>query len=326
MNTYFSPPNILIVDDVNTNLAVLTEIIHKAGFIARPVTSARQAVSAIEVLRPDLILMDISMPEIDGYVFCSMLKKNANTREIPVVFISALNTAQDRIKGFKAGAVDFITKPYETEELVLRVNTHLKMYKKQQELETYNKNLNKIINDQIRKIYEEQKNVVQALIKVVYQKRSDDKYQMELVTKNSRILALSLQMSPKYRDQITNSFIEAIELAAPFYNMGVDILEEIYAVNKNNEFLKMAVEVSKYHYENWDGSGFPHKLQGTDIPLSARIVAIIDAYMSSEIHMNSVQNIRNGNGTLYDPDIVEVFQKIHNQLNTGRRLDQIDEK
>ena len=355
MKPSFSQANILIVDDVNFNLVMLTDTIHNAGYLARPVSSARQAVNAIETLIPDLIVMDISMPEIDGYVFCSMLKKSAATRDIPVIFVSALETPQDRIKGLKVGAVDFITKPFDPEELILRIDHHLKMYKIQQELELYNKKLNKIINEQIRKLFDEQKNIMNALIKLASKGHEGITKAMDLVGKNSRILALSLQMSPKYRDQITNSFIEAIELAAPLYNIGnamsfhnfiwnkeakalsesdgneirenvlfgSELLEDIYKLNESNEFLRMSLEIAKYYHEHWDGTGCPLGLSRTNIPLSARIVAVIHMYTTLNINgimptgsprEERLKMVTGGAGTLYDPDIIEVFNKIHKQL------------
>lgn len=353
VNRSLSPPNILVVDDVNFNLTILTEIIHNSGYIARPVTSARQAVGAIEALLPDLILMDISMPEIDGYVFCSMLKKSTKTRDIPVIFISVLNTEQDRMKGYQAGAVDFIVKPFEAEELILRINTHLKMYKTQQELEVYNKKMNKIINDQIRKIYDEQKNLLYGLAKLTSRRYPGKLKHMDQIGKNSRILTLGLQLSPQYHDQITNTFVDAIEIAAPIHDLGkiaisdkvlfkqgelneeeceilkthtmigAEILEEIYSLNDNNELLRMAMDVVKYHHENWDGTGYPNGLKGTNIPLSARIVGVIHSYntfcsasFSQEAyrHERSVEMMNEGAGSLYDPDIISVFNKIQNQL------------
>lgn len=138
-------PNILIVDDVGKNMAILTGIIRMAGYMPRLVYSAKQAICAIESKTPHLILLDISMPEIDGFDLCSMLKKKASTREIPVIFISALNSTEDKIRGFKLGAVDYITKPFDEEEVLLRINTHLKIYTMKRELEAYNKRLCKII-------------------------------------------------------------------------------------------------------------------------------------------------------------------------------------
>lgn len=352
-NLPFSPPNILIVDDVSANLMVLSEMIRGVGYIARPVTSAMQAANAIEALTPNLILMDISMPDIDGLAFCSMLKKNINTRDIPVIFISALNSPEDKVKGFQAGAVDYIAKPFEAEEVTLRINTHLQMHRMQQELETYNKKLYKIINEQIRKLYEEQKNLVKALALLASRRSSMNAGHLDRVGKNSRILSMSLQMCPHYRNQITNSFIDAIELAAPLHDIGkieisdsillktedlqkeeaeimknhttigAEILEQIFGMNQNNEFIKLAISIARYHHEKWDGSGYPEGLRGADIPLSARIVTIVNKYdyLTSHgdygqaySHVESIKIICGQAGVQLDPDIVAVFSKIQNQL------------
>lgn len=343
------PPNILIVNDTTTELSSLTEILHKSGYITRPVTSARQAVSAIEAFIPDLILMDTSMPEIDGSMFCSMLKKSVKTRDIPIIFISALNTTQDRIKCYQAGAVDFIEKPYDTEELMLRINTHLRMYKRQKELELYNKNMNKIINDQLYTIYEEQKQLLYSLSILSSKLCATIPAHMDRLGKNSRILALGLQLSPIFKDQVTNSFVDAIEIAAPLHDIGkigisqdilskendlsekeneilkthttigMSILGEIYSLSKKNELLKMAMDIARYHHENWDGSGYPEGLSGNDIPLSARIVSVVDAYDTYVIEKTCSQEqalmiLQEGSGVVFDPEIITVFLKIQNQL------------
>ncbi len=353
-NLSFSSPNILVVDDVNANLVVLTEMIRKAGYIARPVTSARQAVSAIEALLPNLILLDISMPEIDGFVFCSMLKKNTNTRDIPIIFITALHSVEDKMRAFELGAVDFIEKPFEVEEVIMRINTHLKMYKMQQELEVYNKKLYKIINDQMRKIYEGHKNVVEAMARVYSLGDIEKRKHMERVGYNSRILALSLQLSPKFKEQITNSFIDVIEKAALLHDIGMtsydskmlqkpislmtkeeevilkahtmagaDVLTNILELNADNEFIQMAIKIAMYHHERWDGNGFPSGKTGKEIPVSARIVAVVDNYDAllrgwgcekSCTPEEGIEIINSGAGTLYDPDIIAVFDKVHNQF------------
>ena len=350
-NRSYSPPNIIIVDDVNANLALLSELIRNAGYIARPFTSASQAMNAIEALIPHLILLDVSMPEIDGFLFCSMLKKNANTRDIPVIFISGLNSSEEKIKGLKLGAVDYITKPFNTEEVSLRIDVHLKNVRMRQELENNNKRLYKLINEQIHKIYDGHKTVVQALLIPSCMKNNEQIKYYERLSNNSRILALSLQLSSKYKDQITNSFIDVIEMASQLHDIGMTLLEneglnilmktekaaehtivgamaleKIYALGENNEFIKMAIDIAKYHHEKWDGSGYPFGLAGEDIPLSARIVAIISTYnayntwkdnsdeFSYESHLAGVMRIQKGCGTQFDPYMVEVFIKIQNQF------------
>lgn len=352
-NLAFNTPNILVVDDVNANLVVLAEMIKNAGYIARPVTSVRQAMSAIDVVEPNLILLDITMPEIDGFEFCAMLKKNINTREIPIIFISALNLTQDKIKGFQLGAVDYIAKPFEVEEVTLRINTHLKYYRMQQELEIYNKKLYKIINDQIRNIYDEQKNILYALTKLSARRDEAEAGHLERVSKNSRLLAMCMQLSPQYEKEITDSFIETLELAAPLHDIGMiaisdhirlqpfklnfeeekimkthceigaSTLEEIYSYNEHNEFIRMAINIAMFHHENWDGSGYPKGLKGLDIPLCARIVAVVNdydicvskrSYKTACLQDDCFDMVNYKSGIKFDPDIVMIFNKIKHRL------------
>ena len=345
-------PNILVVDDVISNLVVLSEMIRAAGYVARPVTSAQQALIAIKAYEPQLILLDISMPDIDGYGFCTMLKNNVNTREIPIIFISALDSTEDKIKGLKLGVVDYITKPFIIEELTLRINTHLKIYKMQRELEIYNKKLYQIINDQMHKIYEGQKNIIYALTKLMEKKNDAIGKHLKSLGRNCRLLAMSLQFCSKYKSEVTNSFVDTIELVAPLHDIGMiaisdkmllkktklstqemeimkthtdigaNTLKEIYSNNVHNEFLKMAADIARYHHEKWDGSGYPKGLSKNEIPLCARIVSIVDMYdtLISEkcykrayTHEESVKIINKESGISLDPDIVEFFNKIQKQ-------------
>ncbi|MGF7145347.1 putative two-component system response regulator [Anaerotaenia torta] len=335
----FSPSSVLVVDSLDSDLAVLTKMIQKAGYIARPVSSARQAVDEMEALLPDLILLDIFMPGIDGFAFCSMLKKNRITRDIPVILMTTPNSKEDRRKSFQLGAADYITKPFEAEEVMARINTHLKIYKMQQELEIYSKKLYRIINDQIRKIYEGQKNVAEALAKLYVESGRGRKADTLRIGNNCRILAISLQLSPKFKDEITNSFIDIIEKAALLHDigalsadeetlcshaeLGARILKEVLKLNPDNDFIRMAADIACYHQERWDGTGYPAGKSGNEIPICARIVAIVEAYdklISSGRAKEScsqediLNKLRQGAGTLYDPDMITVLCKVQNQL------------
>ncbi|HKL79969.1 MAG TPA: response regulator [Mobilitalea sp.] len=319
----YAVPNILVVDDINANLVILTEIIRNVGYIARPANSARQAMSAIEALAPQLILLDVSMPEMDGFEFCTMLKKNVATRDIPIIFISGLCSAEDKIRGFKIGAVDYISKPFETEEVTLRINTHLKIYRMQQELALYNKKLYQVINDQAKKIYYEQKNLLYALTRLIIGKNHSKAEHLEHVGRNSRLLAMSMQLSYDNTENISTSFIDVIGIASGLHEIEINTLKEIYSNNEDNSFLKMAVDIAEHHHRYWDGTGFLEGLSGKDIPLSSRIVAIADAYddlmaestADSEIaHEESIKAINDASGKRFDPDIVKIMNKIQNQL------------
>ena len=348
--------NVLIVDDVTSNLVILTEMIKNAGYIARPVKSVKQAMKAMEVVLPQLILLDISMPDMDGYEFCELLKQDVKTRNIPIIFISAMNAKEDKIKGFKVGAVDFISKPFEVEEVTMRINNHLKIYNMQQELEMYNKRLYKMVNEQIKKITEEEKNFIYALAMLSESKENPSGAHIRNVGRNCKLLAQSLQFSPKFEKEITNSFISTIEIAAPLHDIGkisisdtillkpgmlteeemnivkkhtetgAKTLTELYNMNEHNEFLEMAIDIAHYHHEKWNGKGYPEGISGKDIPLAARIMAVVDVYdaLTSErcyktaySHEKSMEIINEEAGKSFDPDIIEVFNKIQKQLKRG---------
>ncbi len=133
--------DVLIVDDTPENLYVLNVILSKVGYKVRLVTSAKQALSAIGNKLPDLILLDITMPDVNGYEFCSSLKNNPSYADIPVIFISALSDTIDKVKAFAAGGVDYVTKPFQTEEVLMRIETHLKIGALQTQLTLQNEKL-----------------------------------------------------------------------------------------------------------------------------------------------------------------------------------------
>lgn len=347
-------PNILIVDDVSANLVILSEMVKSAGYIPRPVISVKQALAAINQKAPQLILLDITMPEIDGFELCSMLKADAKTRDIPIIFISALDSVEDKVKGFKLGAVDYIAKPFEKEEVTLRLNTHLKIFKMQQELETYNKKLHKMVNSQIQKVANEQKNILYALASILETRYNDYEGHLDMIGANCRLFSMSLQFSPKFDKEITGSFIDSIEAASQLHDIGMfairdeiifkenplseeewevikthsekgaRCLEKIYKYSGNNELIGMAADIARYHHENWDGTGYPYGLKGEEIPLAARIMAIVDVYdalnhdrcyRKAYSNKESLEIMQSETGKRFDPDMMEIFNKIQKQMH-----------
>lgn len=345
-------PQILIVDDVETNLLILENIIEGMGYIPRCAASAAEAAALISESLPQLVLLDVFMPEMDGYEFCERLKENPITRDIPVIFISAADSSEDKVRGFKLGAVDYIGKPFEVAEVTMRVNNHLKLYEMQQELEMSNRRLHSVISSQARRIEEEQKNILYALAALTEQRDSDREDHMENISYNCRMLAQSLQFSPEFTEEISEGFIETIEVASRLHDIGklrvpsdefeevmqepqdekqvrhhaeqgAEILERVYQNTPGNSFLPMAIDIARYHHACWDGSGYPGGISGREIPLSARIAFVIDNYdmmTGGDGHEKTyspqecIEMIKKESGTLFDPDIVSVFVKIRNQL------------
>jgi signal transduction histidine kinase len=147
-------PNILVVDDTPANLRLLTELLIQNGYEVRPAPNGRLALKTVESKLPDLILLDIMMPDLDGYEVCRQLKASERSRDIPVIFISAINETMDKVKAFSIGGVDYITKPFQPEEVLARLKTHLAIRVMQQQLEIQNTQLHQEIAE--RKLFEEQ--------------------------------------------------------------------------------------------------------------------------------------------------------------------------
>ena len=143
---------IMVVDDTPNNLRLLTKILKNQSYKVRPVPNGKLALAAIKVSAPDLILLDINMPGINGYEVCIELKKDKTTHEIPIIFLSAMNDTLDKVKAFEVGGIDYITKPFQVEEVLARVKTHLKLYQLQRKMEETNNNLESIVKQRTDEI------------------------------------------------------------------------------------------------------------------------------------------------------------------------------
>ena len=139
--------DILVIDDIHDNLRLLTKLLVEHDYYVRPVSNGQKAILATQDQLPDLILLDIMMPDMDGYAVCEVLKADERTRDIPVIFISALNETIDKVKAFSIGGVDYITKPFQTEEILARVKTHLTLRSLQKSLEDKNAQLQKALDE-----------------------------------------------------------------------------------------------------------------------------------------------------------------------------------
>src|SRR5664280_724118 len=175
------PASILIVDDVAANLQVLTKMLDDQGYLTRPVTSGKMALLAAQNDPPDLVLLDITMPGMDGYEVCASMKANEKLRDIPVIFISALHETLDKVKGFSVGGLDYVTKPFQFEEVHARVATHLKLHALQTAIEAYNHRLSDLVQAQVREISESQMATIFAMAKLAESRDNDTGRHLERV-------------------------------------------------------------------------------------------------------------------------------------------------
>lgn len=340
---------VLIVDDLEVNRVVLEGIIENMG--CRPILadSGERALEKIEECRPQLVLSDISMPGMDGYELCRRLKGSKRTKNIPIIFISAFDEPKDIVEGLTLGGADYITKPFVPEVVQARVGIHLKLYEAGQELAEMNRRLQASVKEQLKQIEQEKKSVLYALAAIAAQNSCYKKEHIERLRNNCRILAQGMQLSPLFEDRISDSYIDAIELAAPLCDIGnigvplellkkqsalteeemarvrqhttigAKLLEDLYVDKDYNDFVRMAAEIAHYHHENWDGSGYPEGLRGGEIPLAAQIVSIAEVYCALTEKKNyskeeAFEIMEGETDVKFNPDIFKICRKISRQL------------
>ena len=354
-NVKKNAPAILIVDDISVNVTILENILTHEGYEALTALSVQEALELMKQTRPDLILSDLSMPEIDGLEFCRMLKSDQTTRDIPFIFITVLNTSKEKEEAFLAGAVDFIPKPFDNIEVLMRVNNHLSSYRLQQEMADYNRMMHRLVEDQKNQIEREHANVLRALSRIMKKKDDDKGVHRSNVAYNCKLLAQGMQFSPAFENEVTDEFVENIGIAARLHDVGRFLMSEeeiaddggpnrqnLEYIEKCAEFgdevigefsldqessgaLEMTRQIARCHHARWDGSGYP-ALSGGEIPLAARIAAVVNDFdeMTAPRYGEAACSLEEGqkrigerSGTYYDSDIIQVFDKLWNRMRTN---------
>jgi len=337
---------ILVVEDIPENIRLLFVILEDAGFHVLIAQNGEAALERARTAQPDLILLDVMMPgAYDGFETCARLKAAPETRRIPVIFMTALAETNEKIKGFQIGAVDYITKPFEPEEVLVRVKTHLTiqqlqndLHAKNQELQVKNEmladrevHLTALVEAKTRKIENITLTLVNALENANFLKDNDTGNHIRRVGEFSALLA------EKYG--CDRDFVRRIRLYAPLHDVGkIGMPDAILRKNgkftpedmqqmqqhvvyggrllASDEIDQMAANIALYHHEKWDGSGYVNHLAGEAIPLEARIVALADVYdaLSSQrvykpAFSEEVSNriIADEAGKHFDPALVELF-------------------
>ena len=344
---------VLIVDDVEINREILGEIVSDMGYETQLAESGIQALECIKERLPNLVLSDISMPEMDGYELCRRLKADVHTRDIPIIFISAFDKTTDIVKGFELGGGDYITKPFIPELVKARVNVHLKLYEATRKVTEANRHLQISVNEQMKQLEQERRGVLYALVDVAVKNSQYDEKYIERMRYNCSILAQSMQLSPLFSDVISDNFVDTVQLAAPLCDIGnigisKDILQKKAALteeeraimrdhtkigtkllgdlkvsNDYNDFMQISMDITHYHHENWDGSGYPEGKQGNEIPLAAQIVAMSSMFCAlteersfrrSYDKEEALEIMRQEAQQKFNPDIFNIFCKVARQL------------
>ena len=346
---------ILIVDDSPEAIEVLGNALPRQ-YKRQVALSGEKAIALLESSKelPDLILLDVMMPGMDGYEVCWHLKKDERLKDIPVIYLSALTGTTDKVKAFEQGGVDYIEKPFQLEEVRARVDIHLKLRFFQKELEEHNNNLSQMVEEKVKEISEAQMETIFAMAKLAEARDEDTGNHLKRIQLYCRLLAVKLSMHTKFKDRINAEFIENLQKASPLHDIGkVGIkdaillkpgkltpeefeemkkhttigsktLEEVNQKYPGNNFIKTGIEIARSHHEKMDGSGYPQGLSGEEIPLSAQIMALVDVYdalRSKRVYKEAYSSektreiITQGSGTQFDPLIVETFLEFEQEFD-----------
>lgn len=344
-------PLVLVVDDAPENLEVLSGLLKDTWRVKVANNGARALAIAAKDPKPDLILLDVMMPEMDGWEVCRRLKLDTATADIPVIFLTAKTALEDEMHGFQVGAVDYIVKPINPRVVLARVKAHLAEKQRGDLLKRYNATLEAEVQLRTRELHAVQEVTIMAMASLAETRDNETGNHIRRTQHYVRALATHLRMHPRFSSLLTLEHIELLFRSAPLHDIGkVGIPDRILLkpgpldpdefevmkthtrlghdaiahaekmLNTPDSFLRFAREIALSHQEKWDGSGYPEGLSGENIPTSARLMAVADVYDAliskryykpAFSHEEAVHKIRDGRGSHFDPDIVDAFLDIH---------------
>ncbi len=340
-------PVILVVDDTPDNLMLMADLLKDSY----TVKAANNGEKAIRVARdqppPDLILLDIMMPGMTGHQMAQVLQADPATRDIPIIFLTAMASSEDETRGLELGAADYITKPISPPVVLARVRTQLKVKDAAEFLRDQNAYLEREVQRRTRELGAIQDVTIHAMASLAETRDNETGNHIRRTQHYVRVLAEHLRDHPRFRHFLDAATIALLFKSAPLHDIGkIGIPDRIllkpgrftpeeFEIMKTHttlgrdaiahaeqqlgmdvDFLRLAKEIAYAHQEKWDGSGYPEGLAGDAIPLSARLMAVADVYdalISRRVykqgmpHEQAVQIIVEGHGSHFDPDICDAF-------------------
>ncbi|MCL2366217.1 MAG: response regulator [Oscillospiraceae bacterium] len=335
---------ILIVDDIEINRMILAEIL-KDDYDIVEAGSGTEALSILfeDELSPTVVLLDIMMPDIDGFQVLEKMKNSDSTKHIPVLFITAANSDETESLGLKSGAADYVAKPFNHDVVRARVDNHIKLAR-------YRNKLEQLVAKKAAEVTRTYEQTLEILATIIEYRNLESGAHIRRTTLLTEIMVMKMLEMDKFRPLLLDENIISLIKASALHDIGKigisdrillkpgkltpeefdiikthttissQIIDSISATLPDEDmYLKYAKEIGHFHHERWDGGGYPNGLKGDNIPLSARIISIVDVYdalvnprcyKAAYPYDVSLDIIRQGKGTQFDPDIVDLLPEV----------------
>lgn len=344
---------ILVVDDDSANLMLAQKILGGVYRIAAA-NSGAAAFKYLEKNKPDLILLDINMPEMDGFEAIDKLKRDERYSMIPIIFLTADKSAETETKCFQAGAVDFVGKPFVPDILMSRVKRTLELEKYRSGLEELVKEQTQMLEERANRISEIQNHVIAGMANLIESRDGSTGKHVKNTQTYVTMIVNELKRQGLFSDILSEEYIRNICKAAPLHDIGKikvpdrilqkpgrlteeefiemkkhteysgEIIKDIIGEVEDEKYVKIAGDIAMYHHERWDGTGYPKGLLAEQIPLCARIMAVadvFDALYEERCYKSPIRPARKvldilekGKGTQFDPIIVDIFVGLEYEL------------
>ena len=343
---------IILVDDNMTNLAMGRDIL-KPYYEVFPAPSVEKLFEILENVMPELILLDIEMPEMNGYDAIRKLKADLRFFDIPVIFLTAKSDEKSELEGFELGAMDYVSKPFSAPLLLKRIESQLLIEQQRKDLINYADNLEMMVREKTREVINLQNAVLTTVADLVefrdeltgghvmrtqlYLKTltreliREGPYTEEIKNWDMDFFLPSAQLHDVGKIAISDLILnkpgkltpQEFETMKTHVKVGMDAIKKIMQHTEEHAFLSHAVHIAAAHHEKWDGTGYPAGLKGLKIPLEGRLMAIADVYdalisvrpyKESFSHEKSCKIIENSSGTHFDPVLVDVFKNVESEF------------